>query len=288
MLAKVIAWAPTREQALRRLADALARARIHGVVTNRDLLVAVLRRPGVRGRRVTTDFLESREPASVRPATTTGRRSALLRATAAAVARPRRRRTGPAPASRSAGATSSSASRRSTRFAATARRHGSTVEWVGGRDGTVPRVPERRLDVARAAPARAPLAIDWRRRGRGRLVRGPRPVRPAGHARSTSTARAGHVRRRACPASPTRPTRWRAARCWRRCPAPSSRVAVEAGAEVVAGQTVVLVLEAMKMQHTVTAPHDGVVSRGRRRARRRRSRPGRCSPSSTQPRGEAA
>ena len=45
MLAKVIAWAPTREQAARRLADALARARIHGVVTNRDLLVDILRSP---------------------------------------------------------------------------------------------------------------------------------------------------------------------------------------------------------------------------------------------------
>ena len=37
------------------------------------------------------------------------------------------------------------------------------------------------------------------------------------------------------------------------------RVAVGAGATVVAGDTV-LVLEAMKMQHTVTAPHDGTVT----------------------------
>ena len=37
-------------------------------------------------------------------------------------------------------------------------------------------------------------------------------------------------------------------------------VAVEVGAEVVAGQPV-LVLEAMKMQHTVSAPYAGVVSR---------------------------
>jgi propionyl-CoA carboxylase alpha chain len=43
MLAKVIAWAPDRAEAARRLASALAGARIHGVVTNRDLLVNVLR-----------------------------------------------------------------------------------------------------------------------------------------------------------------------------------------------------------------------------------------------------
>ena len=36
-------------------------------------------------------------------------------------------------------------------------------------------------------------------------------------------------------------------------------VAVEVGAEVAAGQAV-LVLEAMKMQHTVSAPHAGVVT----------------------------
>ena len=59
MLAKVIAWAPTREQAARRLADALAKARIHGVVTNRDLLVAVLRSERFVAGDVATDFLDS-------------------------------------------------------------------------------------------------------------------------------------------------------------------------------------------------------------------------------------
>ena len=43
MLAKVIAWAPTRPEAARTLAGALARSHLHGVATNRDLLVRVLR-----------------------------------------------------------------------------------------------------------------------------------------------------------------------------------------------------------------------------------------------------
>ena len=46
MIAKLIAHAPSRAQAARRLAAALAGAEIHGLVTNRDLLVRVLRSPG--------------------------------------------------------------------------------------------------------------------------------------------------------------------------------------------------------------------------------------------------
>ncbi|MFE7544910.1 acetyl/propionyl/methylcrotonyl-CoA carboxylase subunit alpha [Streptomyces platensis] len=45
MLAKVIAWAPSRDEAVRKLAGALERARIHGPATNRDLLVRSLRHP---------------------------------------------------------------------------------------------------------------------------------------------------------------------------------------------------------------------------------------------------
>src|ERR1700739_1541925 len=45
MLAKVISYASTRRQSALVLADALARARLHGVRTNRDLLVNVLRHP---------------------------------------------------------------------------------------------------------------------------------------------------------------------------------------------------------------------------------------------------
>ncbi|MFB7614958.1 acetyl/propionyl/methylcrotonyl-CoA carboxylase subunit alpha [Kitasatospora sp. NPDC056181] len=57
MLAKVIAWAPTRSAAARRLADALARARIHGPATNRELLVRTLRHPAFLAERLHTGFL---------------------------------------------------------------------------------------------------------------------------------------------------------------------------------------------------------------------------------------
>ncbi|MFJ9854188.1 biotin carboxylase N-terminal domain-containing protein [Streptomyces sp. NPDC101150] len=45
LLAKVIAWAPTRDEAVRKLAGALEHARVHGPVTNRELLVRSLRHP---------------------------------------------------------------------------------------------------------------------------------------------------------------------------------------------------------------------------------------------------
>ncbi|WP_227997387.1 acetyl/propionyl/methylcrotonyl-CoA carboxylase subunit alpha [Nocardia australiensis] len=45
MLAKVISYGDTRAEAARLLATALHRAKIHGLVTNRDLLVRVLRHP---------------------------------------------------------------------------------------------------------------------------------------------------------------------------------------------------------------------------------------------------
>ncbi|MFF3695369.1 acetyl/propionyl/methylcrotonyl-CoA carboxylase subunit alpha [Streptomyces sp. NPDC002221] len=45
MLAKAVVHAPTRAEAARKLARALERARIHGPVTNRDLLVRSLRHP---------------------------------------------------------------------------------------------------------------------------------------------------------------------------------------------------------------------------------------------------
>ena len=57
MLAKVVCHAQTREAAARKLADTLARARIHGVVTNRDLLVAGAAVGGVLAGEVSTAFL---------------------------------------------------------------------------------------------------------------------------------------------------------------------------------------------------------------------------------------
>jgi propionyl-CoA carboxylase alpha chain len=58
MLAKVIAWAPTRAEACAVLARTLTRARIHGLRTNRDLLVRVLGHPAFAVGDTDTGFLD--------------------------------------------------------------------------------------------------------------------------------------------------------------------------------------------------------------------------------------
>ncbi|MCF8781757.1 acetyl/propionyl/methylcrotonyl-CoA carboxylase subunit alpha [Rhodococcus ruber] len=59
MLAKVIAYAPTRDRAARMLATSLTRAEVHGLRTNRDLLVNVLRHPEFLAGNTDTAFFDT-------------------------------------------------------------------------------------------------------------------------------------------------------------------------------------------------------------------------------------
>ncbi|MEU3085032.1 ATP-binding protein [Streptomyces massasporeus] len=68
MIAKVVAHAPTRAEAIRKLAAALDRAAIHGPVTNRDLLVRSLRHPEFTAARVDTGFYDRHLPGLTEPA----------------------------------------------------------------------------------------------------------------------------------------------------------------------------------------------------------------------------
>ncbi|MFK0116535.1 biotin carboxylase N-terminal domain-containing protein [Streptomyces sp. NPDC090994] len=68
LLAKVIAHAPTRAEAVRRLAGALERATIHGPLTNRDLLARSLRHDDFTSARMTTAFYDRHLPALTTPA----------------------------------------------------------------------------------------------------------------------------------------------------------------------------------------------------------------------------
>jgi propionyl-CoA carboxylase alpha chain len=85
LLAKVISWAPDRAQAAASLAAALARAKIHGLVTNRDLLVRILRHPAFLAGQTDTAFLDRHDLAAL-AAPLVGEDAAALSALAAALA----------------------------------------------------------------------------------------------------------------------------------------------------------------------------------------------------------
>ncbi|MDT0184654.1 biotin carboxylase N-terminal domain-containing protein [Microbacterium sp. ARD31] len=242
MLAKVMAWAPTREQAVRMLVAALRRARIHGVTTNRDQLVEILTDPVFVGGEMTTTWLESRPS----PGSTTIDRRTLVAGALMLAADDAARRTV------QQGVPAAWRNVPSQPQRTTFEGH-EPVEWWGTRDGFV-------VDgaiVLEASPVHARLEVD------GVTVRydglidtprtsGTREVYVDGPVRSV---RLREVPRFTDPADAVASGSLLA-------PMPGTVVAVkvEAGREVAAGD-VVLVLEAMKMQHTVTAPHDGTVTK---------------------------
>jgi len=78
MLAKVIAHAPTRREAALKLALALERTRLAGLVTNRDFLVATLRHDAFLAGDTTTDFIERHAPAARRAVTDDDRFTAAV------------------------------------------------------------------------------------------------------------------------------------------------------------------------------------------------------------------
>ncbi|MEU1330052.1 biotin carboxylase N-terminal domain-containing protein [Streptomyces sp. NPDC005865] len=68
MLAKAVAHAPTRAEAVRKLAGALERAAVHGPVTNRELLVRSLRHPEFTAARMDTGFYDRHAATLTAPA----------------------------------------------------------------------------------------------------------------------------------------------------------------------------------------------------------------------------
>ncbi|OKJ99532.1 acety-l/propionyl-CoA carboxylase subunit alpha [Streptomyces sp. CB03234] len=231
MLAKVIAHAPTRDEAVRRLAHALARARVHGPVTNRDLLVASLRHPDFVAGRLDTGFYERNLD---------GLTSPLAGEAYAAVA-----------------AALAAAARRSGRFGAfrnvpsqpqTARYGDHEVRYRPTRGGgfTVESHPHAR--VVAVSPGCVSLDVDGVVRRFEVAAYGDGVVHVNGH-RLAAHPRFTDPAERAAPGSLLAPM-----------PGTVVRVAgVEVGARVEAGQPL-LWLEAMKMEHKITAPASGTLT----------------------------
>ena len=66
LLAKIVAHGATRDEACRRLTTALRRLGVAGVTTNRDLLLAVLTHPAFGAGELDTHFIERHVPAAAR------------------------------------------------------------------------------------------------------------------------------------------------------------------------------------------------------------------------------
>ena len=249
MLAKVIAHAPTRAEASALLARTLARAEIHGVVTNRDLLVGVLREEDFLAGRATTAYLEEHDPAAL-SASAAG--DPALHAVAAALVTQHRRRAGARVlATLPSGWRNAPSAPQATAFKVDGRELEVTYTITGERvDATVDGRALPRLRATRTGPDGVDLECEGKRR-RYRVHR----VGMALYVDSSDGSLAlTEVERFPDPGDQVHVGSLLA-------PMPGNvvRVEVAVGDVVEAGQPVV-VLEAMKMEHTVRAPARGTVT----------------------------
>ncbi|MEU3184515.1 biotin carboxylase N-terminal domain-containing protein [Streptomyces sp. NPDC006923] len=245
MLAKVIAWAPTRAEAVRRLRHALLRARVHGPVTNRELLVRSLAHPDFLSGRADTGFYERHLGALTAPAP--GERYAAIAAALADAAARRRRGSVPA---RLGGW-------RNVGSGAHSKTYGDhEVRYRHTRDGFAVEADGVRVVAADArtgaAPARTVLEIDGVVRHFEVTVQGDEVHvdSATGSYRLVARPRFTDPRRRTEPGSLLAPM-----------PGTVVRIAdgLAEGVAVTAGQPLFW-LEAMKMEHRVTAPASGTLT----------------------------
>jgi acetyl/propionyl-CoA carboxylase alpha subunit len=99
LLAKLIAVGPNRGEAIRRLVAALRRLGVGGVTTNRDFLIAVLEHPAFEAGKLDTHFIERHLPPATRRAPRDAAAERLHAIAAALHAHERRRGEGPLPPS---------------------------------------------------------------------------------------------------------------------------------------------------------------------------------------------
>jgi acyl-CoA carboxylase subunit alpha len=257
MLAKAVAWAPTRRAALRRLADGLRRARIHGPVTNRDLLVRTLRHPDVVAARLDTGFYD-RHLAALTERTDADHAAERLAALAAALADAAHRTRPDAPlAARLGGWRNNPSGPQTKTYRATPHGTDHEIRYRLLRDGTLHAEDFPGVTLVHAAPDRVVLDVDGVSRAfdvagydaadGGRTVHVDTPL---GAHTLTAPPRFPEPHR------PTEPGSLHA-----QLPGTVVRVAdgLATGDTVEAG-TPLLWLEAMKMEHKVTAPTTGVLT----------------------------
>ncbi len=241
LLGKVIAWAPTRDEAARRLVAALAGADLAGPATNRDLLVSVLSSEDFLAGGGDTSLLDGYDYAGLVPAERTCELSAAAAAAALALANreaagslPGGWRNVPSQPQRS----SFSGPRGRIDVSYRWTRTGITFEEAGAELASGSAAGDVRLSVAGVTyPFRVTRAGDqvWVTSVLGSVTLGVIDRLPAPVAATETGSLVAPM------------------------PGSVTKLTANAGDRVTAGQ-VVLVLEAMKMEHQVIAPADGVLS----------------------------
>ncbi|HEY3979210.1 MAG TPA: biotin carboxylase N-terminal domain-containing protein [Streptosporangiaceae bacterium] len=248
MLAKVIGYGPTREDARRVLAAALARARLHGVVTNRDLLVGILREPEFRSGAVDTGYLDRHPPGELAgdPA------APPVHLLAAALAgQAERRLTAPVLGTLPSGWRNNPSAAQRASFADGGRP--AEVRYQFGRDGL-------RAEAGGAAVPGVvlhevtPERVDLEAGGVRRVV----TVRRVGRVSYVDSA-LGHSALAELDRFPDPAAAEQAGSLLAPMPGTVVRVEVSVGDPVSPGMPI-LALEAMKMEHVIRAPAAGVIA----------------------------
>jgi acetyl/propionyl-CoA carboxylase alpha subunit len=252
MIAKVVSHADTRDAAAASLAAALRRARIHGVTTNRDLLVQILREPEFLAGGTDTAYLERHDPAELgAPMLYAG--GATSHAVAAAIALQERNRSS---ARVQAALPSGWRSNPSQPQRVELVEHGETrlVTYAYGRGSIDISVDGAPVDVTviSASPDQLDAEIAGVRRRYDVAIDDDGAIvdvdSPLGSSSYTVLPRFPDPSDAMATGSLVAPM-----------PGAVVRVLIEVGATVTKGEPLV-VLEAMKMEHTVASPADGVVT----------------------------
>jgi len=259
MLAKVIGYGPTRDDARRTLATALSRARLHGVVTNRDLLVGILREPEFAAGAIDTGYLARHPPEELCPPSLDAGPVHLLAAALAGQARRREEapvlatlpsgwRNNPSAPQRVSYQLDGRAAEVSYRFGRDALR--AEVDGAGVGDvvlhGTRPARP------AHDGPAR--MLVDLEIGGVRRLI----GVTQAGRTFYVDSV-LGHSVLAEADRFPDPAAAAQAGSLLAPMPGTVVRVEAAVGDHVEAG-AVILAIEAMKMEHAIYAPAPGIVT----------------------------
>ena len=250
MLAKVISYAPTRDQAAGLLADALARAHVHGVRTNRDLLINVLRHPAFLAGATDTAFFDTHGLAALATPLVTGDAARPFTVAAAlADAAENRSSAKVFTAVPSGWRNLASMFQRKTYVDGGGDEH--TVRYRFTRD--ILDLPDDDVALVSASPGAVVLAVDG--------VEHPFTVARYGPNLEAIYVDSplGSVQLTALPRFPEPGTALQPGSLLAPMPGAVVRVGAQVGETVSAGQPVVW-MEAMKMEHTITAPTDGVLA----------------------------